>query len=177
MSSREFTGGKIAPGTTGISVRPIISSVRSVCATSSSRHWSPLTTVMPSTSVCGDCISRRIACWSVLPGPRASWSIITLRFACAETDVAIARSRRSAEAVRIERNKMWISFRKNRRVRADAAERFLLFRFGRCARHQLDEFAVELCLVEIFLDHHLLLAKPRLAARHPDESVAIARAV
>src|ERR1700722_9120072 len=66
---------------------------------------------------------------------------------------------------------------KERRSRTDAVERSLLFRSGRRTRHQLDEFAVELVLIEIFLNHHLLFAKPRLAARHPDESVAIARAV
>src|SRR5579862_6639445 len=64
-----------------------------------------------------------------------------------------------------------------RRSRTDAVERSLLFRSGRRTRHQLDEFAVELVLIEIFLNHHLLFAEPRLAARHPDESVAIARAV
>src|ERR1700685_2307110 len=46
--------GKTAPGTTGRSVRPMGSSRRRVCAPSSSRHWSPLTTVIPRTSTCGD---------------------------------------------------------------------------------------------------------------------------
>jgi hypothetical protein len=36
--SRVRTNGKAAPGTTGMSVRPMISSRRRVCATSSSRH-------------------------------------------------------------------------------------------------------------------------------------------
>ena len=60
LPERFFAGahqGNAAPCITGISVRPMISSRRSVCATSSSRHWSPLTTVMPSTSTCGDWIS------------------------------------------------------------------------------------------------------------------------
>src|SRR5215469_17630146 len=49
--------------------------------------------------------------------------------------------------------------------------------FGRWTSHQLDKFAVEFVLVEIFLNYYLLLAKPRLAPWHPDERVAVARPV
>src|ERR1700733_9582480 len=44
---------------------------------------SPLTTVMPSVSTSGDCRNMRMECWSVVAAPRASWSMITLRFVCA----------------------------------------------------------------------------------------------
>ena len=57
----------------------MISSIRSVCCTSSGRHASPVTTVMPSTFAIGDCSSTIIAIWSDPPGPAASWSMITIR--------------------------------------------------------------------------------------------------
>ena len=53
MYSLELTSGKTAPGTTGMSVRPMISSRRRVCWTSSSRQASPVRTVMPRTSGVG----------------------------------------------------------------------------------------------------------------------------
>ena len=61
--------GKTAPGTTGMSVRPMISIRREVWSTSSSRQASPVSTVIPSTSVSGELIRDRIACMSVPPGP------------------------------------------------------------------------------------------------------------
>src|SRR5690242_8967219 len=65
---------------TGTSVRPAISTMRRACLVSSFTHWSPLTVVTPSTSNLSDCKKTRIACWSLVPGPRASWSTITLIF-------------------------------------------------------------------------------------------------
>src|ERR1700736_520656 len=35
---------------------------------------------MPRTSNLSDCRKTRIACWSLVPGPRASWSTMTLIF-------------------------------------------------------------------------------------------------
>src|SRR5581483_1303184 len=46
---------------------------------------------MPSGSTCGDCSSSRMAFWSVVAGPRASWSMIILRLDCAAT-VRLART-------------------------------------------------------------------------------------
>jgi len=57
-----LSSGYSAPGTTGTSVRPMTSSMRSVCANSALSHLSPVTTVMPRTSVCGDWINSRIDC-------------------------------------------------------------------------------------------------------------------
>src|ERR1022692_4767498 len=62
-----------------MSVRPMISSNRSVCATSSSRHWSPLTTVMPNTSACGDWIIVSSVCMLLPPGPEQSSLTMTFR--------------------------------------------------------------------------------------------------
>jgi len=56
------TMGYSAPDTTGMSVRPMISSVRNVCATSSLSQASPVTTVTPRTSAWGDWTSSRMAC-------------------------------------------------------------------------------------------------------------------
>src|SRR4029077_665321 len=65
----------------------------SVCCTSSSRQASPVTTVMPRTSVCEEFTSARTACISVPPGPAQSWSMITLRFSCAGSGEAIPAAR------------------------------------------------------------------------------------
>ena len=60
----------------------MISSRRSTWAVSSSRHWSPVATVIPSTSTCGERINRSTACMLVPPGPEQSSSMMTLRLGC-----------------------------------------------------------------------------------------------
>src|SRR5712692_4283302 len=68
--------------------------MRKVCWVSSFTHWLPLTVVMPSTSNLSDCRKTRMACWSLVPGPRASWSTMTLIFwAGAEATRAIDSAR------------------------------------------------------------------------------------
>src|SRR5271163_2497152 len=79
-----------------MSVWPVSSSMRRVWATSSSRHISPLTTVMPRVSTLGDCRNIRMDCWSVVAAPRASWSMITLRLVCAVA--ALVNTQASATA-------------------------------------------------------------------------------
>src|SRR5882724_10458032 len=87
VSSLELSKGNSAPWTTGTSVRSAISVTRSACWVSSFTHWSPLTMVMPRTSNLSDCRKTRMACWSLVPGPRASWSTMTLIFwAAAEAE-------------------------------------------------------------------------------------------
>ena len=74
----------------------MISSIRKVWATSSSRHWSPLTTVIPRTSVSGDWTSARVERRSVVAGPRQSWSMITGRRAWASAAPAMSAEANSA---------------------------------------------------------------------------------
>ena len=93
-----------------MSVRPTISSMRSVCATSSSRHISPLTTVMPSVSTSGDCRKTRIDCWSVVAGPRASWSMMTFRFDCAVSGEATAMTQKSPARKTFRRLVLMVGF-------------------------------------------------------------------
>src|SRR5258705_9413764 len=78
VSSLELSKGNSAPWTTGTSVRSAISVTRSACWVSSFTHWSPLKVVMPRTSNLSDCRKTKMACWSLVPGPRASWSTIIL---------------------------------------------------------------------------------------------------
>src|SRR5207244_10945405 len=52
---------------------------------------------MPSTSNLSDCRKTRMACWSLVPGPRASWSTMTLIF-WAEDDVIKATESARASA-------------------------------------------------------------------------------
>jgi len=83
VSTWVLTKGKIAPGTTGMSGRPAISSSFSVWATSSSRQPSPVTTVKSSTLTSG--LSKNIKAArrldSVFGGPLKSLSAMT-SFGC-----------------------------------------------------------------------------------------------
>src|SRR2546426_4096881 len=94
LSSLELSKGNSAPWITGTSVRCAISNMRKVCWVSSFTHWSPLTVVMPRTSNLSDCRKTRMACWSLVPGPRASWSTMTLIF---WADAEIERTRASRD--------------------------------------------------------------------------------
>src|ERR1017187_9740723 len=90
-----------------MSVRPMISSRRSVWASSSWRPWSPLTTGMPSTSTCGHWIIASSVCMLLPPGPEQFSLTRTLRgswdhAAIASSVSAIARQRPPAPRVRLE---------------------------------------------------------------------------
>src|ERR1700719_2935780 len=156
-----------------MSVRPMISSRRRVCATSSSRHWFPLTTVIPSTSTCGDWIITRRVCMLLPPGPEQSSLMMTLRRGWAEAKQVASKSRRTREIGR----RLKSLKKPQRRSRFSKGPIVFPILFPDRPRHQLDVNLVELFRIDVELDVGQVQIGRNLRGRIPEDCFAVAGAV